>query len=367
MDNKKTLHISAGGDFGGIETLLRNIAKKKNNNNSHFCFFSKGFTYSYILEKTKCGCICFSNHRFSKKQLVSLCNYIEENKIERIVLHSDTVFMFLYFLKIIKRYKHIDYYFVGHNCKEKNNFRFSLDFIRTFLIHFYTKKVAKRVNHIICVSKAGKNSYMEILKIKSENITVVYNGIPDDFAMIKKSDKKDNTIVFSYIGRIEGVKGIKTLINAFTIVDSKNVLLNIVGDGNYKKEAMDLAKNDERIVFYPKTKDVHYYLNISDYFIYPSERQEVFGISLVEAMSYGVVPITTIVGGIPEIVDNTNGFLVEPKSVCQLKEAIEYSAKIYNSPEYLSKSASCVERASCFTIDKMITGYEEVFLKHDRE
>ena len=56
-------------------------------------------------------------------------------------------------------------------------------------------------------------------------------------------------------------------------------------------------------------RDIGKYLKTADIFVYPSICEEVFGISLVEAMSYGVPCVANEVGGIPEI-------LATSKSCC---------------------------------------------------
>lgn len=70
--------------------------------------------------------------------------------------------------------------------------------------------------------------------------------------------------------------------------------------------------------------DIQKYLSNADIFIYPSTCQEVFGISLVEALSYGVPCVANCLGGIPEIIqDGYNGILTEETSVRGLMIAIK--------------------------------------------
>lgn len=70
-------------------------------------------------------------------------------------------------------------------------------------------------------------------------------------------------------------------------------------------------------------------LNSTDVFVLPS-RLEPFGITLVEAMALGKPVISSITGGIPEVIQQSkNGILVEPCAE-QLADAILY---LYNHPE----------------------------------
>lgn len=64
-------------------------------------------------------------------------------------------------------------------------------------------------------------------------------------------------------------------------------------------------------------------------FLTPS-RMDTQGVSRDEAMSSGLVPITTKVGAIPEFVDNECGRVVAPEDYVGLADAIE---ELYNNPE----------------------------------
>ena len=66
------------------------------------------------------------------------------------------------------------------------------------------------------------------------------------------------------------------------------------------------------------------------------------GVSRDEAMSSGLVPITTNVAAIPEFVDNHCGFVVAPESPEAIAEAV---ARLYYDPELFSKlSVAAAER-----------------------
>jgi glycosyltransferase involved in cell wall biosynthesis len=101
--------------------------------------------------------------------------------------------------------------------------------------------------------------------------------------------------------------------------------LNIGGNGETEKVLTFIEQNgiSDIVEFYgwvsgdEKVK----LLNESDVYILPSY-YEGLPISILEAMSYRMPIISTPVGGIPEIVDESNGVLVEPGNTKQISEAI---------------------------------------------
>lgn len=59
-------------------------------------------------------------------------------------------------------------------------------------------------------------------------------------------------------------------------------------------------------------------------------------------MSSGLVPVTTAVAAVPEFVDNTSGYVVEPENYEQLAQAIE---EMYlNGNTFVEKSKAAANR-----------------------
>ena len=80
--------------------------------------------------------------------------------------------------------------------------------------------------------------------------------------------------------------------------------------------------------FYGQQKDVIPFLKQADIFVYPSVCQEVFGISIVEAMAFGIPCISNNIGGIPEIIENEkSGFICESTKRIKNNKIINISEK----------------------------------------
>jgi L-malate glycosyltransferase len=88
------------------------------------------------------------------------------------------------------------------------------------------------------------------------------------------------------------------------------------------KEFVQAKGLQHSVRFTGDVHNVHEYLQASDIFVFPTEK-EAFGISLIEAMACGLPVIATPTGGIKDIVvDGQNGLLVEAGSFQQLSDAI---------------------------------------------
>ncbi len=82
---------------------------------------------------------------------------------------------------------------------------------------------------------------------------------------------------------------------------------------------MGLKKSISFIGF---TKNIENYFDIMDIFVLPTDKES-FGYVLIEAMAKGKPVIATNQGGPKEIiVENRNGYLIEPKNFIELSEKL---------------------------------------------
>ncbi|WP_103665861.1 glycosyltransferase [Gracilimonas amylolytica] len=131
-----------------------------------------------------------------------------------------------------------------------------------------------------------------------------------------------NSIVVGIVGAI-GVKGHDELIKAFSKLykDFPNVYLILVGGGDKLEAFKNLAQNlnvSERCVFTGMRMDSHKLHAAFDIFALPSYWGEMFPNVLLESMAYKNPLISTYLSGIPEIVTEEVGFLIEPKDTISL-------------------------------------------------
>lgn len=178
------------------------------------------------------------------------------------------------------------------------------------------------------------------------NAHCVLNGCPtpvktDLFQEVTRevdSFKKDtNTPVFIHVARFHPYKNQKLLIESFNKLDSMGVdfVLLVVGDG-YESEGrlmVDMACN--QIHFLGLKKNVTDYLLCSDAFCLTSFN-EGLPISLLEALSCGVVPICTRAGGIPDVIEEgVSGLLAKDFDVNSYTDKL---VDFVNKPDIINKT-----------------------------
>lgn len=171
----------------------------------------------------------------------------------------------------------------------------------------------------VTISTECQKSYEAFYRL--HNARCVYNGcspllptnhinqVRHEISQLKSSE---STMVFIHVARFSEEKNQKLLINVFNRCyrQNLNLILLILGAGYESDEGKKLKSQAcEKIFFLGKKNNVADYLLCSDAFCLTS-KYEGLPISLIEALSCGVTPICTAVGGIPDIiVDKKNGYL----------------------------------------------------------
>ena len=143
-----------------------------------------------------------------------------------------------------------------------------------------------------------------------------------DVPALKRSfDLEAKTIILS-LSYLQKRKGVQYLIEAFLQLNRKDVVLLIVGDGEYKHELVKLVpKNCANILFIGHVEDTPKYYAMADIFVMPSF-SDPWGLTINEAMLAGLPVITTTNVGAQELIQG-NGVLIPPRDSQALKVALQ--------------------------------------------
>jgi glycosyltransferase involved in cell wall biosynthesis len=130
---------------------------------------------------------------------------------------------------------------------------------------------------------------------------------------------------FLFVGRLERLKGVQALVEAFRSYQGADLL--VVGDGEYRAELERLAAGLDRVQFlgrvHPSELRPLYVGAIAT--LVPSIGYEVFGIVLLESFAQRTPAIVHDLGALPEVVTDANGGLVY-RTPTELVAALEVLA-----------------------------------------
>lgn len=178
---------------------------------------------------------------------------------------------------------------------------------------------------LIVLSESWKTYFMGI-GVPEEKIVILHNITA--YPQIKNVEKNEDKVRLLFMGEIGQRKGVFDLLKAIgTHRDEMKDKIELRIGGNKNEEKLLATIKDygldefvhfEGFVSGEKKIDL---LNWANVFVLPSFN-EGLPISILEAMSYKMPIISTPVGGIPEVVDETNGVLVEPGNSEQIYKTI---------------------------------------------
>ena len=229
------------------------------------------------------------------------------------VIHSHTEFGIGIFARILSKKFKIPLVHTYHTLYE--------DYTHYITHNHFNKlsnKIVKDLTKIYCVKTAKEtivptDKIYKLFKEKymiTKNICVIPSGI-DVERFFEENVKKDkveqikekygigeNDFTIIFVGRLASEKNIEFLLNAQRKLIEKeitNIKLLIVGDGPEKENYINISRKlniFDKVIFTGKIEqeEIQYYYQCADAFVTASN-SETQGLTVIEAMAAGVVPI----------------------------------------------------------------------------
>lgn len=186
-----------------------------------------------------------------------------------------------------------------------------------------------------------------------------------EISKVDLAQKNYDIIDLLYVGQISEHKGLHVLIKALKNLECSKIRLHIAGKGPDLSKFKQLAKLDKRIKFYgfvsgENLKDLYKQANLT---IVPSICYDNSPTVIYESFRMGVPVVGSIIGGIPELIqEGYNGLLFEACNFKKLRDILCYLVEEPTKLEELSRNTirSAKKYEISNHIKKLRKIYEEV-------
>jgi glycosyltransferase involved in cell wall biosynthesis len=210
--------------------------------------------------------------------------------------------------------------------------------------------------------------------VRLNNTKIIHCGV--DLSNLHQLNGKANPVFnVTAVGRLVEHKGFKPLINACKALKQRglNFDCNIIGEGDQRRELEELIRSlDLSDVVHLRgameQNEVLRAISSADLFVLPcvvekNGMQDGIPVALMEAMALQVPVVSTKVSGVPELIRDGAGLLVEPENVNALADAIEavYRLSDQERKEMGTKGRVIIEQE--FNLTREVQKLAELFIQ----
>lgn len=247
------------------------------------------------------------------------------------VVHCHTLPMLLLFPTLL--IPEVHYFHTIHNMSEKIMARSG--FLKRVIMNYLFKR--NKVNPIT-ISEACHLSYYDTFRISND--ICISNGseplaITEDAESVKREIERiknsPDTIVFIHVARHNPQKNHDKLFRTFLRLEDEGERCILIVLGEHYDSWKEKLKDSKSIFLLGAKKNVGDYMAQADFFVLSSD-YEGLPMTLLEAMSMGVTPISTPAGGVVNVIkDGINGYMTKGFDDDEFYRKVKYAIKERNS------------------------------------
>lgn len=224
--------------------------------------------------------------------------------------------------------------------------------------------ILMKADILIALSESWKEWFVS-LGVNPEKITILHNITAYPQMKEDKEDVTNRPVRFLFMGEIGQRKGVFDILRGLTnhreeIKDSIELRIG----GNKMEDELRKTITDGGLSNFVKfegwvsgEKKIEL-LNWADVYILPSFN-EGLPISILEAMSYRMPIVSTPVGGIPEVVDKSNGVLVTPGNDEEIYSAMKYYVE--NKQEIVTQGSESYKKGETYLPDYVLNHLKQIY------
>ena len=198
------------------------------------------------------------------------------------------------------------------------------------------KEKVERATLARFISRSGVEMAQEAgVPPQAENVRVLHMGLPIPRCPAIITEPREVPLIMS-VGNLLPVKGHKYLVEAIALLKKRGIVVNlhIAGEGEQRasleQQIATLGLESQvRLLGQVSHKELLslYAAGKVDTVVLPSVdlgngEHEGIPVSLIEGMAYGIPVVSTLTGGIPELLEGGAGLLVPPQNAAALSDAL---------------------------------------------
>ena len=208
--------------------------------------------------------------------------------------------------------------------------------VRGGLTGWFTGLALRAADRLIVVSEEMRGVATGRYAVDPSRVHTITNGVNSEIfhprakaAMRAHLGLPAGARIVLYVGRFVPSKGLRELLDAFAVLagSSANLYLVLIGDGVMREELHARVASapwgaNVRLTGAMRPEAIAQWIGAADLLCLPSY-SEGYPNVVVEALACGRPVVATAVGGIPEIVNVSNGRLVPARDAISLRNALQ--------------------------------------------
>lgn len=208
---------------------------------------------------------------------------------------------------------------------------------KKYYLSFVTPKTLNTAKKVITISEQSKKDIIKYYKLAPQKIIVTPLAAPGAFSPLLEGDVQQvmnkyqlkYKDYFLYLGRVEHLKNVRRLIEAFEEYAESNPEKSLVVAGSLGWQGQEIVEYLEQSPFKGRMKHINY-IPFSDIvalysgalaFVFPS-LYEGFGLPLLEAAKACVPVISSNSSSLPEVLSKDAAYFVDPYSAEEISLAM---------------------------------------------
>lgn len=190
-------------------------------------------------------------------------------------------------------------------------------------VQWVVRYLFNKADGIVVLSASWKDFVGTLTR---NEVTIIGNFVPDRFDVARASRERNRHHIL-FLGKFGARKGIYDLLAAFVDVCKQipDAMLFCGGNGEVDKVRAAVKtlglENSVKVPGWISGDEKAALMHGCGIFVLPSYN-EGLPMAIIEAMSFSMVVVSTTVGGIPELVDASNGALITPGDQAELASAL---------------------------------------------